>query len=71
MSANDDPLRMTETQHMDGGTLLAEAIRYLAAIEVFRNEGREPAWRAEQHEVQPGAPSAQPARQDALPVHGG
>jgi len=33
--------------HVDGAVLFAEVQRYLAAVETFRAEGREPSWMAE------------------------
>jgi hypothetical protein len=35
------------TRESDGATLVAEIERYLAAVETFRTEGREPTWLAE------------------------
>jgi hypothetical protein len=36
------------TVHADGAVLVAEMQRYLAAVEAFRAEGREPSWLPEQ-----------------------
>jgi hypothetical protein len=36
------------TVHADAAVLVAEVQRYLAAVEAFRAEGREPSWLPEQ-----------------------
>jgi hypothetical protein len=42
--------------HVDGAVLVAEVQRYLAAVELFRAEGREPNWLPD-----PGSPLAAPS----------
>jgi hypothetical protein len=40
----------SEPRRPDAGLLLKEIERYLAVVEAFRREGREPRWQAERSE---------------------
>ncbi len=45
----NDTFRIEELSWTDVVKLLSEVERYLAAVDAFRAEGREPAWRSEFH----------------------
>lgn len=48
---------MQSPETADGTLIAVEAARYLAVVEVFRREGREPHWEAEGNRTSASLPS--------------
>jgi hypothetical protein len=61
---------MQPPETADGTVLAAEAARYLAAVEAFRNEGYEPRWEAEGNRSSEQQLSRSAPRVAANPIEG-